>query len=174
MQCTNVLHRTQYNFPFVVYNMVYKFIPYTTYIPLRKPWYIGDYIIPDTVRWDVNLVCRFYLMFQQTDLPLAWNRVLCWQWWRQHDSYGPALKQNHICVFTHGHVLVITLPGRVWILNDTGAFWAEARFLACPKSPNPVTSVAPCAPVHEGIHNILPWRNGVISAALSVDYIYVP
>ena len=37
--------------------------------------------------------------------------------------------------------------GRVWILKLTAAFWLAARFLAWPRIPNPVTSVAPWAPV---------------------------
>lgn len=41
---------------------------------------------------------------------------------------------------------ILYTPGRECILNDTEVFCADARFSAWPSSPNPVISVAPCAP----------------------------
>lgn len=40
---------------------------------------------------------------------------------------------------------ILAMTGRLWITKDTSFFWCLARVCACPRSPNPVTSVAPWA-----------------------------
>lgn len=42
--------------------------------------------------------------------------------------------------------VILAITGRLWMTNDTSAFWFRARFCAWPRSPNPPTSVAAWAP----------------------------
>ena len=40
---------------------------------------------------------------------------------------------------------ILAMTGKLWMTKETSFFWLRAKAWACPRRPNPVISVAPCA-----------------------------